>query len=83
MLIGFGLTTVVALNVLLGPLAVLIYSITSFTILSVFGLLLWYRNSDTEKDQSKELSSINALGFGMIFAFIMAEIVAVIIVTKF
>jgi|GEM_PF-3655744 len=83
MLIGFGLTTAVSLNILLGPLAVLIYSMTSFSILSVFGLLLWYRSSQTADNQTQELSSINALGFGIIFALIMAEIVAVILVTKF
>lgn len=83
MLIGFGLVPVIYLNVMLGPLAVLIYCITSFSILSVFALLLFYRGTHTPPDQSQEVGAINSLGFGMIFTFIMAEIVAVILVTKF
>jgi hypothetical protein len=83
MLVGFGLVPVISLNQMLGPLAALIYSMTSFSILSVFAMLLWYRGTPTAANQSQETGAINSLGFGMIFAFIMAEIVAVILVTKF
>ncbi len=83
MLIGFGLVPVIYLKMMLGTLAVLIYSMTCFSILSVFALLLLYRGNTAPTDHSKELGAINSLGFGMIFTFIMAEIVAVILVTKF
>ena len=83
MLIGFGMVPAIYLNMMLGPLAVLIYCITSFSILSVFALFLLYRSTHTPPDKSQEVGAINSLGFGMIFTFIMAEIVAVILVTKF
>ena len=67
---------------MLGPLAVLIYTLTSFTILSVFALLIWYQSAKTLVPSTEETSSVNALGFGIIFAFIMAEIVAVVLVVK-
>lgn len=82
MLIGFGLVPIVALKSLLGPLAVLIYTLTSFSILSVFALLIWYQSADSVRSPTENTSSVNALGFGMIFAFIMAEIVAVVLVAK-
>lgn len=83
MVIGFGLVPAISLKLMLGPIAVLIYCMTSFLIISVFALLLWFRTNQVTPNNANELNSIHALGFGMIFAFIMAEIVSVILVSQF
>lgn len=75
MLIGFGITPLLFLHTILGPQAVLFYSLTSTLIISAIGFRLWQKGRYGPRDPE-----LNALGFGLVMAFIMAEFTAVIIV---
>ncbi len=75
MIIAFGATPIVILDKLLGPKAVLIYALTSITIIA--GITAWLTWKGRQKPRDPELS---ALAFGIVLAFIMAEFVAVLLV---
>lgn len=85
MLIGFGIVPIFVLDALLGYKAVVVFHLTSLLIITVFGLRLWLNEPKCAKPNTQSqynTAAVNALGFGLVFAFIMAEIVAVILVTE-
>lgn len=77
-IVGFALGPIIILNQIYGATAVKIYGLTSVFILSAMGFWLWAR--DMARDKSKiPPDGTAALTFGIIFGFIMSEIVAVIL----
>ena len=85
MLIGFGIMPIFVLDALLGYKAVIVFHMTSLLIICVYGLRLWFNEPKSAQPNTQpqyNTAAVNALGFGLVFAFIMAEIVAVVLVTK-
>ena len=79
MIVGFGLAPVLILQKVYGQAAVQIYGLTSIIIFSSMAFWLWAK--DFKRDPSVPApDGMASLTFGMIFGFIMAEVVAVIIV---
>lgn len=74
MLIGFGITPIFFLHYKLGSNAVLLYAFTSILIITAIGFRLWLKGRYGPRNPE-----LNALGFGLVSAFIMAEFVAVIV----
>lgn len=83
MLIGFGVVPTILLDALYGDKAVIIYCFTAFCIISALGIWIWFKGRQQKEDEAPRPAEINALGFGLVFAFIMAEVVTVILLTKF
>ncbi len=75
MVVVFAMIPLLVLSQHYGQKAVLIYAATSLLILFAYAYHLWRQGGD--HPQKAELGS---LGFGMIMAFLSAEIVAVTLV---
>ena len=72
LVVMFALMPMLVINQTFGHQAVLIYTSTSILILCSFALYLWCQRQD-----KKAPARLGALSFGMIIAFLSAEIVAV------
>ncbi len=72
LVVVFALIPLLLLNQLYGGLATIIYTLTSLLILVAFGFWLWFKGSIPEYR-----AQIGALSFGIVFGFLMAEIVTV------
>ena len=73
--IAFGATPIVVLNKFFGSQAVLVYSLSS--IVMIAGITAWLTWKGRVPGREAELS---ALTFGLVFTFILAEFVALILV---
>lgn len=78
-IVGFGLAPIFLLKQVFGDVAVIVYGLTAVVIFSAMAFWLWIRDLG-KTDLSAGNNSLGALCFGLIFGFIMAEIVAVILV---
>ena len=72
LVVVFALIPLLLLNQLYGGKAAIIYSLTSLLILVAFGFWLWFKKAIPENK-----AQIGALSFGIVFGFLMAEIVTV------
>ena len=72
LVVVFALVPLLLLLQLYGEKAAIIYTLTSSLILSAFGCWLWVKNSSPEYK-----AQIGALSFGIVFGFLVAEIVTV------
>lgn len=79
MIVGFGLSPLILLQQLYGAPAVIIYGLTSVVIFSTMGFWLWAKDISRDK-LTPAPDGMASITFGLIFGFIMAEIVAVILV---
>ena len=72
LVVVFALIPLLLLNQLYGGKAAIIYSLTSLLILIAFGFWLWFKEAIPEYK-----AQIGALSFGIVFGFLVAEIVTV------
>ena len=72
LVVVFALIPLLLLNQLYGDKAAIIYSLTSSFILIAFGVWLWFKGSSPEYK-----AKLGTLSFGIVFGFLMAEIVTV------
>ena len=72
LVVVFAIVPLLLINHLYGDKAAIIYTLTSSLILSAFGVWLWFKGSRPEYK-----AQIGALSFGIVFGFLMAEIVTV------
>ncbi len=81
MVVGFGLAPLVFLKHYYGDVAVAIYCGSAVLIISAMGFWLWAKSFYSKRIPPPE-GELPALGFGLVFGFIMAEVVTVALLVK-
>lgn len=81
MVVGFGLAPLVFLKHAFGDVAVAIYCGSAVLIISAMGFWLWAKSLCSSR-VSPPNGELPALGFGLVFGFIMAEVVTVALLVK-